>query len=318
MHVCGESWPPVPRSCWIGPAIPTRRGRVLFEQPVHPLLGAGLADSEEPRAWRGSSEWRVGAGAAEAHDRRPPMLRADRTQRFELLVIPGVRRGGEEQDASRPAGESVNSGQPIAAWRRRVRFIDDQQIPAHVFERMESFGALDEVHRGQIHAGKRPRVHVRRQLTGDTTKPGRVRVDSGHAQKRRQLLAPLASDGRRREDQRPRQMTLHRELANYQPGFDGLSQPDVVCNQKAGGAMPKHGEGGLELIGQQPDGFGTALEARRTAAICAGANTLRAPNACGTRPGGGVRKESGVDRRGRAGCGLQRSTRGRDPALRSQ
>jgi hypothetical protein len=125
---------------------------VLLEQPVHLLLGAGLADGEKTRTWDGSSERRVRAGAAEAHDRRPAVLRADRTQRLELLVVAGVRRGRKKHHASRPAGERMNSRQAIAAWCCRVRFVGDQEIPPDALERVESFGAFDEVHRGQIHA----------------------------------------------------------------------------------------------------------------------------------------------------------------------
>ena len=207
-----------------------------------------------------SSEGRVRTGTAEEHDRRPAVLCADRAQGLELLVISGMRRGGEEHERSRPAGQCVHCGEAIAARCGRVRFVDDQQIPADVLEWMESFGALDEVQRRQVHARKGPRVHVRRQLTGRAAKPGRVSVDRLHAEECCQLLVPLAPDRRGRKDQCPRQVTLHRQLANDQSRFDRLSQSDVVCNQQAGDTMSKHCESGLELIGQQVDGFGTELQ----------------------------------------------------------
>ena len=102
----------------------------------------------------------------EVSDRRlspgRPILQSERN----LLVVAGVRCCGQEHHSAAALRDGIHRRASRAPDGRRVRLVDDQQIPSAVLQRPEDLRPADEFERANVDAGKAPRAHVVRQLAG--------------------------------------------------------------------------------------------------------------------------------------------------------
>ena len=174
---------------------------------------------------------------------------ADAAERAELRMV-GWRRGGEQDDPAGAECNSVNGRPAIGGNARHMSFVHDQQIPSNVLEWPQCFGPFHEVERSDVDARCRPRVDLRRQASAHRAQPIGVRQRGLNGEVANQLIAPLLSQSRRREDQRPEVAVTARQFAQNQAGLDGLSKPHVVCDQQSRMAVAEHGERRLELVRQ--------------------------------------------------------------------
>ena len=57
--------------------------------------------------------------------------------------------------------QGVDCGEPASAGCCAVRLVDDEQIPAHRFQRTEHLRPLHEIDRRDVDTGNGPGIHVR-------------------------------------------------------------------------------------------------------------------------------------------------------------
>ena len=145
----------------------------------------------------------------------------------------------------------MNGRPAIGGNARHMSLVHDQQIPSNVLEWAQCFGPFHEVERRDVDARRRPRVDLRRQASAHRAQPIGVRQRGLTGEVASQLIAPLLSQSRRREDQRPEVAVTARQFAQNQAGLDGLSKTHVVCDQQSRMAVAEHGERRLELVRQQ-------------------------------------------------------------------
>jgi hypothetical protein len=85
---------------------------------------------------------------------------SNRAQRLEVVVIAGVRRGGEQQHVPRACRERPRGRAAVGSGPERVRLVDNHDVPERTGRRSEDFGLFDEVERRDCRSAGRPWVGV--------------------------------------------------------------------------------------------------------------------------------------------------------------
>ena len=106
----------------------------MLEQPMQCGLRIRQADRLHDRLPI-AADTRVGASASEHGDRRLTRCASDVGESGEMRWISIGRCSGQEHHPSRPGAECVCRGEPRRASSCAVRFVDDCEVPGHVFER---------------------------------------------------------------------------------------------------------------------------------------------------------------------------------------
>ena len=247
---------------------------------MQPPFGIREPDADHPAPRRRDIRQNIRARPPETDNRFRRIDLSDRAELVELTVVSGVRRRRQQNYQPCAAGQRVYRRPAMTSRCCRVRFVQHEQVPADILQRPERLGAFHEISRGQVDAGQRPRIHLRGKLAARRVQPPRAGIDRFDPEKRAQLLLPLVLQRGGHEDQDPAGVAPSRDLPDDQSCLHRLSNPHIVCDEQARDAVPEHGEGRLELIRKQSDGWRTAPEAAVREGFGNHSRNLLAPSPC--------------------------------------
>ena len=172
--------------------------------------------------------------------RRAEQARRNEADQLEQVVEPVLHRGGGEQQQVAGAEQAREAPRRATRTAQPVCLVRDDHIP----------GPLAELVAKRIPAGRSKRRQDDRTLGA----VGAVLVPAGAGHYGREgelavkLFPPLLHQPGWGQDERPIGQPTQAQLAEDQPGLDGLTQPHLVGQDRAAVHLAQDGSGRVELM----------------------------------------------------------------------
>jgi hypothetical protein len=231
---------------------PPQQFEIRVEQPVHRHRIGREADGQKMRPPVSRQVSRL----ARPPEEKDPLLVvecAEVAQRLVAGVVPRVRRGRELDDVAGARGDHPQRFVSLGSSSGLMRLVDNQQVPQLRGKPSGDFGLLQKIDRGdgdRLHA---PGIYVERNRVGQRGERSRVDDGSADAESTLQLVGPLPSQPRRRDDECAIARPALLKLREHESGLDRLAKAHFVGQQETRRVTTRERQGRLQLEWQDVD-----------------------------------------------------------------